>query len=88
MFENLNELEKEKFNYLIKVLYEVVFKGRSTLEPYPNAIDTIKEELTNNSFCNVMEAIEKDGYTMLIRNSIRVLTDKGTEYAKYKLGLS
>lgn len=87
MFEELNTLEKEKFNDLIVVLYEGVYKGHSNIEPYPNAVDTIRDKVSINSFCNIMETLEKDGYTQLLRQSTRVLSDKGIKYAENELGL-
>lgn len=86
MFEKLTVRELEQFNYLIYVLYESVMQGKSKVEPYPNAIDTVKDKLNPNEYCNVMETLEKDGYSMTKNNNL-VLTQKGVDYAKQVLNL-
>lgn len=91
MINSLTEIELEQFNYLIKVIYLGVMNGRSKIPPYPNAIDTIKDKVGIKSFCNIMEVLEKDCYTMPCPNGIPdtpVLTKKGIKYAKNKLNLN
>lgn len=90
MIEKLTTTELEQFNYLIKVIYLVVMNGQSILEPYTNAIETVNDKVGNNSFVNIMEVLEKDGYTMPCPNhnsNALVLTEKGIRYAKDTLNL-
>lgn len=90
MINSLTKIELEEFDYLIKVIYLGVMKGKSNIEPYPNAIDTIKDNVGIKSFCNIMEVLEKENYTMHCPNGVPdtpVLTEKGENYAKNKLNL-
>lgn len=90
MIEKLTTNELEQFNYLIKVIYLGVMNGQSKIEPYTNAVETVNDKVGNNSYVNIMEVLEKDGYTMPCPNpnsNALVLTSKGIRYAKDTLNL-
>ena len=90
MIEKLTTKELEQFNYLIKVIYLGVMNDQSKIEPYTNAIETVNDKIGNVSYVNIMEVLEKDGYTKPCPNpksKALVLTDKGLRYAKNTLNL-